>query len=279
MEKHMSIQIMNIFKESYRDVRGNKLDWVRVAVAPVVIAIFGFLFMLFAYLSAGQPLFPDAANQANVMADSSFMVILGNIVHFLAVIISTVCLYINGFRYAVLHEGGDRWWTLNLDWRFVKFILYYILILILATIYLSISAGLAGGLYYGTENTALTVILGIALGVFGFYLALRIGLMFLLVAIDGEHPIRTSWALLKGNVFRFFLLMLLIVLSIIGITIVGAIALLILGMILALIHPVLATIAIALGIAWYIVILFLSWAVSSKAIALVYTSFTEGKAF
>ncbi len=280
----MSIQVMNIFKEGFKNVLEHKLEWFRVAFAPIVIWVIGSIIMLVAYWSVGESLWapPDGATQVNAMQDFGqypFVLILANVTHFITGIISMTCLYINGFRYGALNEGGNRWWTLNLDWRFIRLILYYILIIILATIYIGISAGITAGVLFAIGNAILPVILGIGFAVLGIYLALRIGLLFLLISLDDSAPLKSSWLLLKGNVWRLFLLMLLITFSLFAIAIIGSLIIVLLGIILDLITPILTSIAVGLGIIFTFLIWLFSWAFYTKAIVLVYKSFTEGKAF
>ncbi len=278
----MTIEIIRIFKESFRNVREHKLEWLRVAYAPLVVWLFGVAFLAIVNLSLGLWSYESLTNSMKVQeafADQPFIVILANIIYYITYFIAYIAIIINGFRYAVLREGGNRWWTLNLDWRFVKTVLYSLLIGLLVGIYGLITAGITIGAYYLVESTPLTAILGILFALYGFYLLVRIGLTYLLIAIDQNNPIRVSWRLLKGSVLRLAGLILLIIIVLLGIFLVGIIALSILGWALALITPVLLVIPGVLFLVFGFCMWLLTWAVTSKAYALVYKTFTEGVAF
>jgi hypothetical protein len=278
----MKIEIMRIFRESFRNVHEHKLEWLRVAYAPIVVWFIGVVFMSLVYWSVGLWSYDALVSQMKgepSTVEQPFIATFAHILYYITYFIAIFTLYINGFRYGVLGEGGDRWWTLHLNWRFVKMILYSLLIGILATIYILITGGIAIGAHFLVGSTALTVILGIVFVIFGIYLAIRISLTYLLIAIDQEKPIRISWRLLKGNVLRVLGLMLLIgiVISLVGLA--GIIVLGILGWILALISLWLVAIPILLFAAFSIILWFVSWVVGTKALSLVYKTFTSGKAF
>jgi hypothetical protein len=278
----MTIEIMKIFKESFRNVQEHWLEWLKVAYAPVIIWLIGFVFMALVYWSTGQWSYETLVSQLKgqqVLTEQPFIVIFANVVYYIAYFIAIFTIYINGFRYAVLGEGGDHWWTLRLDWRFVKMILYTILISILVGIYVLIAAGIIIGIYFLINSVALSVILGILFTLFGIYLLVRIGLTYLLIAVDQIKPIRVSWNLLKGNVLRLFWLLVLIAIAIFLISLAGAIILGIFGWILSLISLWLVSIPIVLFLIFGFFMWLLSWAVGSKAFALVYKTFTSGKAF
>lgn len=279
----MSIQVMSIFKESFKNVWAHRLEWVKVAFAPVVIFLVGSLIMFISYWSVGQPLWSlDALTeqaQAQISEANAFPVAFGNTVYYIAQFIAMLSLYINGFRYAVLNEGGDHWWTLNLNMRFVKMFLYYILVILLFAAYTSIAVGITMGLHFGIESTTLTAIVGTFLALYGIYLFIRLSLTFLLVAIDHEVPLRTSWRLLKKNVLRLVGLMLLISLAFLAIIIVTFTILGIVSWILSLISPWLLGIGIFLMALAGLALWLFSFGVIIKSLALVYKSFTEGKAF
>src|SRR3990167_6452360 len=113
----MPIQVMQIFRESLKNVRTLSMDWVRVAFAPFMIWLFGFLFMIAMYGVDGQfsVLTGNLMGQPAPVQELTFSIILGNIIYYMAYFIGMFNLYVNGFRYGVLQEGGDQWWNLNLD--------------------------------------------------------------------------------------------------------------------------------------------------------------------
>lgn len=265
----MKIEIMKTFKESFKNVRENKLEWMRVATGPVLVYIFGILFMAFTYWTSGL-LTLEAMTQQRSLMDLPFMALLGNVVYYLAYLMAVVSVIINGFRYAALKEGGDRWWTLNLNWWFVKTIFYYVLIILLLAIYAGVAVGIVLGANALAESTALNVTLAILFFIGLIYVAFRLGLIFFLIATDQTKPIRVSWALLKGNVLRFVGLTFLIMLAVVLISIAGVVVLGLLGWVLSYISNwLIAVIGLALIIFTVIMWLF-SWAMTSKALSLVY---------
>ncbi len=279
----MTIEIMTIFKESFKDVREHKMEWVRVATAPVILWLVGILILALAYVSTGLPwisnIIENSMQGTQNFIEKPFSLTLADTIYHIFTFISTICLLINGYRYGFLKEGGDRFWTLKLNWRFVKMCLYYFLVLILTALYVAIAAGISIGIYFLVESVALSTILGVLFTLYGFYLIVRIGLTFFLIAIDRTIPIRISWRLLKGNVLRFLGLMLLIFLTIFLIIIAGCIVLGLFGWLLSLVSPTLLVIPFILLFIFGIILWFISWAVTAKAFALVYKTFTEGEIF
>jgi len=277
----MSIQVMKIFNESFKNVRTHSIEWLRVGFVPFMIWIFGYLFMIAIYTADGQlsQLTGGLVGEPTTNQELTFSIILGNIVYYIAYLIGMVNLYINGFRYGVLREGGDQWWNLNFNMRFLKTILYTILIGVLSAIYVLASVGIGFGIQTLSDITALTVIAGIFLFIVGFYALIRLSLTFILISIDQSQPIQKSWRLLKGNVLRLAVLHLLIALVIILIALAGSIVIGLFAGLFVFISPWLATFLIIPGALFFVFIWFLSWALQSKALSLVWLSFTEGEAF
>lgn len=277
----MSIQVMEIFNESLKNVRTHLIEWVRVGFVPFMIWIFGYLFMIAMYAADGQlsQLTGGLVGEPTEVQELTFSIILGNTVYYISYLIGMVNLYINGFRYGVLQEGGDQWWNLNFNMRFLKMILYTILIGGLSALYVFAGVGIGFAIQSLTDLTALTVIFGIFLFIVGFYALIRLSLAFTLISIDQSQPIRKSWRLLQGNVFRVFGLNVLVALVVVVIALAGFIVIGLFAGLFALISPWLATFLIIPGAFFFVFIWFLSWALQSKALSLVLLSFTEGKAF
>jgi hypothetical protein len=285
---------MKTFSHSFRDVWGHKLEWFRVAFAPLVLwglgalvisLVFGHTLelhqVLMGQITGGPMTNGDIANgeivNIEVVDGAKTSLILAQTLYFIIYLIATLSLYINGFRYGVLHEGRNRWWTLHLNWRFVKLFLYMILLQILMGAYAAIAAGAVYGIHLLLENIGVDVILGLILGLYGIYILLRVSLYPLLISIDKVHPLRTSWALLKGNVLRLVGLFLLVGLALLGVALGGFIVLLIVGILLALISPVLASASAILMILFGALMIFLLWAVMTKALSLAYQGLVEKK--
>mgnify|MGYP001205393954 CR=1 FL=1 len=270
----MTIQIMKTFKESFKHVREHKLEWFKVAFAPIMISVAGLVLAILFFIAAGieaNQIFEGKVEATNLDSFAKFLGVSGIVIYFICFIITIVSLYINGYRYAVLNEGGDQWWVFHLDRRFVKMILYSLLMILLLGVYLIVSVGIFGGAAYLFQNTALNIILGVVIGLYGFYLIFRLGLLFLLIAIDKQSVLKSSWHLMKGNVLRFIGLMLLLGIVLTLINFVGTFLFSLIGMIsstLAIVSSILSTL---FGLFMWLV----NWAVISKATARVYQALTE----
>lgn len=281
----MKIAVLNIFKESFNNVWTHKLEWVRVATGPVVIWLVGLLFLMLALMAGGslsmdfQAMLQGTQVDVQVGREVPLIETIGSIVYYVAYLVSVVSIMINGYRYAVYGEGGDSWWTLNLNMRFVKIILYYLLILLIFSVYGAIATGITIGVYYLTDVMALAIILGVIFGLAALYGAFRLGLTFLLVSIDQEKPLRLSWVLLEGNVLRFIGLVILVGISVALISGIGLAIIAGVTWLLTMITPLLAIIGVLLFMVYIAAMWLLSWAVGAKAVALVFDTFTEGKAF
>lgn len=277
----MSIKVMEIFNGSIKNVRTHLMEWVRVGFMPLMIWVFGYLFMIAMYASAGQLslLTGGLVGEPTGAEEITFSIILGNAVYYIAYLIGMFNLYINGFRYGVLQEGGDQWWNLNFNMRFLKMILYTLLVGILSAIYVGLAIGIGFGIQTLTDLTVLTVIAGILLVIGGVYALIRLSLTFTLISIDQSQPLRKSWRLLKGNVLRLFGLNLLIALVVFLIALAGMIVIGLFAGLFIFISPWLAMLLIIPGVLFFVFVWFLSWALQSKALSLVLLSFTEGTAF
>ena len=273
----MTIHIMKIFKDSFKNVWNLKLEWIRVACAPFIIWIAGMLYMVIAYASVSQSLqlheiITGKMINMEFTEKNQFLIGSANIVYLITYFIALINLSINGFRYAVLQEGGNRWLTLNLNWRFVKTILYSLLIAILAGIYFLIAGGVTIGTQFLIESKDLMGIIGALFVIYAIYLFTRIGLIGLLISIDQRAPLKTSWYLLKGNVLRLFVLLFLIGIAFVLLALIGMALLGILGWTinLWLNWPPMILVSLFGLLMW-----FFNWAVSSKALALVYNTVTK----
>lgn len=269
----MSIQIMKTYNESFSNATTHKTEWLRVAAGPLLVWALGLLFLILTYVASGAPLDIQqiiAEQQYGAAIEEPGLLIFGKIVYQIAYYIATISLYINGYRYAVLQEGGDQWFTLNLNMRFVKMLLFSILVGFLAVIYVAISAGLIIGAHSLFAHIGIDVILGILLALYGFYLMLRIVLFPVLISIDQREPIKNSWRLMRGNVLRFFGLSLLIGLTFMLIGLIGFGLLAVLFMLSAAAGPILMGIVGLLGILFFLFFILIAWAVNSKMMGIVY---------
>lgn len=275
----MHIHILKIYGDSFGHVRKHWLEWFRAAFAPLVLYAVGTIALIFFYTAAGASVgFAEIMSgqiQATQGVEMGVLVGLGNFIYFILTFIAGFSLILKGYRYGVLGEGGDHWWNLQLNMRFVKLILYSILIGIFVSIYFGITGGIVYGAHMWLENIALDVVLGVIFLIFGIYLAIRIALLFLLIAIDRPEPLRSTWRLMEGNVWRFFWLMIFIGLSVAIVTGIGMGILTLFGMIGEYFAVIAAILMFFFGIIMWLVY----WASLAKAYSLVYQSFTKGKAF
>lgn len=284
----MTIEIMKIYKESFENVRSHKREWVRVAGGPLIVWAAGAFLLLLAYIAGGHSLdisgafmggtyFQTGGTSPQEAGENSPMLLIAHAIYSIAYFVAITSLYINGYRYAVLGEGGDGSMHLNLNMRFVKMVLYMILLGILSAIYLAVSAGIIIGSHALFSNTALNVVLGILLALYGFYLLLRILLYPVLISVDQGEPLKTSWRLMKGNILRFIGLTFLIGLTILVIGIVIGAILGLLSFLLAMISPTLGVASLVLWFLFAIFMILFGWAVNSKAMGLVYLTLSPAK--
>lgn len=273
---------MKIYKESFHNVRSHKAEWLRVAYGPILIWALGFLLLVIAYISEGhsldlQKVFGAAVGGEEIKEASFFLTfayITYNIINFIASFI----LYINGYRYAILQEGGNEWFSLNLNMRFLKMVLYTLLLAILGGIYVGISAGIIWGAHSAIENMGVNVILACLLVLYGLFLMFRIILFPVAISIDQRAPLKTSWHLMKGNIWRFIGLSSLVALTLMLIGIIGVAVLGILGFILVMLSPALASVGLILGLLFLVFMVLLGWAVNSKVMGLVYLELVKQEA-
>ena len=268
----MNIQIMKTYKESFQNVRSHKGEWMRVAYGPLLIWGLGALILVLAFLSSGQTFEMHKALTGGVVTqqEDSLFLTLAHIIYSITYFIAMTSLTINGYRYAILQEGGRSLITLNLNMRFVKIVLYYILVAILGGIFVGISAGLIFGVHLLLDNIAVDVILGILLGLFGFYLAFRITLYPVLISVDQSAPLSTSWRLMRGNVLRLLGLVILLTLTVLLIGVIGVLVLVLITALFSMVSPILGVLTLLLWLFFVVFWVLLIWAVMSKAMGLVF---------
>ncbi|MBX9785958.1 MAG: hypothetical protein K2Y08_01345 [Alphaproteobacteria bacterium] len=270
------IAVTKTFKESYTDVRGHLLPWVRVAFTPFIIYLIGVISMVIGfYLSGGVTLLIEQGAIQQTMEQTSASVGFLNVIYQILYMLAILVWYLNGFRYAALGEGGDKWWNLHLNVRLWKMFLYQLLVIVLFVGYGAVAAGITVGSYLLTESVFLTAFLGTFFGLGFFYLIGRLSLVFLNVATDKKDALMTSWHAMKGNVLRLIGLFILIWLAIIGLIIVGALMIGLSGALLGFISPMLGYLAFALAIPFMLFVWLVAAAMTMKAIALVDRQLTK----
>lgn len=269
MEKKMHIQIMKIYKDSFKDVRSHAMDWARVISGPVLLWVIGLMIV-------GATIGSNFTAEPSVLM-ASVSSILALALFYILAIVGSISVIINGYRYAVLRADGDRWFTLNLNMRFVKLILFWLLVGLLISIYGSIAVGIVIGLHALFENIALDVIVGGLLGLYGLFLYLRISLYQVAISVDKSEPLKTSWALMKGNIWRLLGLIILVMLTV---AIISTVGIVVLGLITSLLYlggETLVLFSLVLWVPFGILIMLLNWAVTTKAVGLVYKDLSKKK--
>lgn len=270
------IAIIKTFKESYTDLRGHLLPWVRVAFTPFFIYLIGVIAMgIGFYLSGGMTYITEEGAVMQHAEQTSAAGGFFNFVYYIFYMLAILVWYINGFRYAALAEGGDKWWNFHWNKRLWKMFLYHLLVIVLFALYGAIAAGVTIGSYFLVENAFLTALVGVVFGLGFFYLVGRLILVFLNVAIDKKEALRSSWHVMKGNVLHLIGLFILIWLAIIGLTIVGSTLIGLGGFLLSLINMWLGVIIFALFIPFGLFVWLVAAAMTMKSIALVDKQLTK----
>lgn len=272
------IAVRKTFKKSCKEIWNHPLNWIRVVFLPFVICALGFAFMVAVFLSTGQHqfIFLGGVLEQTVPATSPFG-IFAQFVYYVTCFVAVTGLYVKGFRYAALKKGGDKWWEFPFDIRLIKMFLYYLLITFLIALYVGISTGITVSLLLFLESTFVTVLLSVGFSILGVYLITRLVLTFLYVAIDKEKALRTSWRVMKGNVWRFLLLVVLISLAVLGLIIAGSIVIGVFGWILGFIVGWLGIVIFALFVPFVILMMLVSMAWTITAIAHVNKQIMEKK--
>lgn len=286
---NMHFPVFKIYQDSFKHAWSHKLPWFRVAFAPAMLYLLGFIVLGLSYVAAGsvlglEELLKDLANNTSEDPLVTLIIGIGNVLNFIISIAASISFLLKGFRYGVFGEGGQKWWSFQLNKRFVKIFLYFLLVGLLAVLYVLIAGGISVGTYFAVSNLlqeevlaiVLAVILGGAFVIFGIFLMFRIYLTFLLIAVDEIKALRTSWHMLKGNVWRLIFLILLIALTVGAIILFGVLILALLGILSYFVSPILVAIIVALGIAFVLFTSFIYWAVGVKALSLVYLTLKKG---
>ncbi len=316
----MSLPVMTIFKESLRHIREHKHSWLKVGFTPLALL---FLSELFAILSIFIPgIFGVAVLDSGLILPLLFLFTLNAVFS----VIWGASFYVKGYRYGILNEEENRWLSLPFNKRLLKTIGYSFCI---GSLVKGSLLG-AGFLLYVTVKNLLIVLPLLSLFVFLLiYTFTRLSLVFPLLAIDHENPLRTSWSLLKGNSLRMLSLISLTSVTIIAILLLTVCLVGLIWFLLTFINPFIAAYIWALGwmifgkaisvlmsltlvgiglegvagfcvtfmieaalgmvnplllyifpilIAFFVPpLVFLTWAIFTKAFSLVYVTLTEGK--
>ena len=208
---HMPIHIIKIIKTSLREVFHHKKEWIRLAFAPFIV--WSATLLLSSLSTFYSPLLIISNSPFSV---GEILALSSGGLHVLGYFVSTLILEINGFRYTVLGEKRNTWWVFHLNRRFVKLLVYVLLVQGIGTLYSLTTIFSLMEIQAAYENLALTATSGIFLGLLACYLVFRLGFFKLLISIDTKAPLRESWHLLKGHVMRLFGLTFFVILGFIS---------------------------------------------------------------
>ena len=211
------LPIWQTTKESFKFVYHHFMNWMRLASAPFVIMVLAGIFVMAmggtaAYVMDGHQNELAGMEMEAMGAGMGVMVVA-----FIANMVAFLMFAVNGYRYVMYNEGGDKWVEFRFDknmWRVFLFSLLVILIL-----------ALAGGVVAGVtafvammDMTTLTVVVG-SLGALAVaYLTMRMIFVVPFAAIGMEKPIKDSLEVAKGRVIRLFLLILLVTVLVVLVT-------------------------------------------------------------
>lgn len=269
----MKIQIMNIYKESFSNVLSHKWEWAKIFSGPLLLWSLGFAWLAVAFLSNLDSFSLEGI--VNTSKKESFDLLISQFCYQIITMVAELILIVGGVRYAVLQEGGDQWFSFNFNVRMLRVFLYTLLLGILAAVYILISAVIALGAYALFTNWTLSIIFGIALFIGFIYLAVRILLYQVVISLDQKEPLKTSWALMNGNILRVIGLSIVIALTFSLIAFgVGAI-LAVLNGLLFWAGNMLGVLSLVLWIPFLVILTCAGWAVSLKSLSLIYQGLTD----
>lgn len=242
-EPILRIPIIKFFKESYVNVLSNKLTWFKVGFAPMILLLF--------------------VNFSNILKLINIEQIKTLVAFLLLILygIGQFSLWINGYRYGILNEGGRKWWNMPNINQFSLMLVYTILVGLLI-----FSFGYMEIFLFDKVTSILGLFCFLVVTIFGLYSWFRLTLVSPLISIGIDMPIRESWRLMKGNVLRMWGLTILILLPVLVICAIVMAS----GLYTYFLSDI--TFAIEMIILLPIMIIFsiLYWAIFAKATSLVY---------
>lgn len=194
----MLLSIINIFKESLKHVLTHKLVWLKVGFAPLVLFFVGEIFTSTVFIVLGDTIGVLEFSFLHLSAftiSATFSVLWGG------------SFYLRGYRYAILDEGGDRWWRLPVNRRLLKVIIYILFMGLVVSIPL---IGLQSFVVYAYSVSYLWGCFALGPVFFWIYCISRLSLVFLLIGVDEKNPLKNSWKMMEHHVFQLVGLMLLI---------------------------------------------------------------------
>lgn len=226
----VKLAIFTSLKETFSFVGHHKADFLRISFVPTF-----FFFMSLMIKNVLTPFAPFLhANETFFYQDITLMNMGFSLLAILFSIMAFVTLTLADFRYILLgdHRPGE-WFQMAWNyrhWRFIGCTILYKLILMGIIAFFFTGALLlliSLGVYLSPDSfpsidslspkiKEAPLILGVLtvyalIGVFFFvHCMLRLMLFASVIAVDGENPLRVSWRILKGNVWRVLILSVLV---------------------------------------------------------------------
>lgn len=245
----MSLPVMAIFKESLCHIKEHRRSWLKIGFAPLALLLLSELFAILSIFIPG--IFGVAVLDSGLILPLLFLFTLNAVFS----VVWGASFYVKGYRYGILNEEEDSWLSIPFNKRLLKTIGYsFCMGLLVKGSLLGV-----GFLLYVTSKNLLLFISLLSLFLFLFvYTLTRLSLVFPLLAIDHEKPLRTSWNLLKGNSLRMLALISLTSLTIIAILLLTVCLVGLIWFLLTFINPFIAAYIWALG-----------WMIFGKAISVL----------
>lgn len=203
------VELFNSLIANFRDYNAHILQWTKLGFAPFIIWLAGFSFMATTFALTGEPVTDMTSLLLQDSTTENLWIFLSAILYFVFMLVAVLGMHINGFRYLTLGEGGDTWFTFPFDKRLLKVSLYFILISILASLYVTGTIFLASFLFSLAIDTSIVIASLIIMGTLGIYIFTRLVLTFHYISTDQEKPLRASWHRMHKRVGRFLILFLM----------------------------------------------------------------------
>lgn len=203
------LPIWQTTKDSFKFVYHHYINWMRLASGPFIIIVLAGIFVMAmggtaAYMMNGHE---NALAGMEVEALGAGLGVVAIAV--IANIIAFLMFSVNGYRYVMYNEGGEKWVEFRFDHYMWKVFLFSFLVLLV----LALAGGIVGGvaaLFHMLDISFLTVLVGAIGALAVVYLALRMMFVVPFAAIGMEKPIKYSMELAKGRVLRLFGLIFLV---------------------------------------------------------------------
>ncbi|MEB3702062.1 hypothetical protein Bealeia1_01141 [Candidatus Bealeia paramacronuclearis] len=181
-------------KEAFSLVNHDLKAWMKVLSLPVLImiitALLGFVGENFGNVSDGL-----------TEEEPTLLEIITTVIGRVGDILATILFAVNGFRYAMYQEGGEKWF----QWGFLSIarrVLGYYIVIIFMLLPVVGAGAMAFVFASETDLLGLARVLGGLAVIATLYLCVRLFFVIPFVVIGHEKPIRSSFHDSKNNVMR-----------------------------------------------------------------------------